>query len=67
MERSGQKLSAGPARNWVGIRFACHGAYLKVIIPAPGSKVTVRCPLCGREADVTHGPGGSDRRYFEVG
>jgi len=67
MDGSGQKLSSGPQRNWIGIRFACHGAYLKVVIPPSGAKTTVKCPLCGREAEVAHGPGGTDRRYFEVG
>lgn len=67
MDGSGQNPSKGPHRNWVGIRFACHGAYLKVVIPPQGSKTIVKCPLCGREAEIVHGTGGSDRRYFEVG
>jgi hypothetical protein len=68
MDGFGQNPSStGPQRNWIGIRFVCHGAYLKVVVPPIGSKVTVKCPVCGREADVEHGPGGSNRPYFEVG
>lgn len=58
---------SGPIQNWVGIRFVCHGSYLKVVVPPEGRTTTVRCPSCGREADVMRGSGGSDRNYFEVG
>jgi len=54
-------------RNWIGIRFSCHDAYLRVVVPPEGRKTTVKCPVCGREVDVMKGPGGSDRTYFEVG
>lgn len=57
----------GPTQNWIGIRFACHGAYLRVVVPPAGKKTTVKCPVCGREADVVRGAEGSDRRFFEIG
>jgi len=58
--------SRGPTRNWIGLRFSCHGAYLRVVVPPEGRKITARCPVCGREADVSSDPEGSDRRFFEI-
>jgi hypothetical protein len=54
-------------RNWVAVRFRCHGGYLRITIPSDGRAAVARCPVCGAEARFVRGEGGTTSKFFEVG
>lgn len=64
----GGAVGAGGAggRPWLGVRFSCSGAYLRVYRNAEGTAYLARCPRCGRTARFRVGPGGTGERFFEV-
>ncbi|HNY31254.1 MAG TPA: hypothetical protein PKO15_10240 [Fibrobacteria bacterium] len=51
----------------MSVKFACHGGLLRLALPADGSTVAAKCPVCGREAFFRRGTGGSSSTWFEVG
>jgi hypothetical protein len=53
-------------RPWLGVRFACSGAYLRVYRNAAGTEYLARCPRCGKSVRFAVGPGGTGQRFFEV-
>jgi hypothetical protein len=68
-ERSdgGQTGASEPGgRPWLGVRFACSGAYLRVYRNAAGTEYLARCPRCGKSVRFAVGPGGTGQRFFEV-
>ena len=69
-ERSGKGESSantpGAERPWLGIRFTCAGAYIRVYRSADGSGYRATCPRCARCVKFEVGHGGTDQRFFEV-
>jgi hypothetical protein len=53
-------------RPWLGVKFACSGAYLRVYRNAAGTEYLARCPRCGKSVRFAVGPGGTAQRFFEV-
>ena len=57
---------AGKERPWLGVRFTCAGAYIRVYRNAAGTAYLATCPRCARCVRFAVGQGGSDQRFFEV-
>ncbi len=57
--------SAG-SRPWIGVRFECAGAYVRVFRDATGAEYLARCPRCGAPVRFRVGPGGTEERFFRV-
>ena len=53
-------------RPWLGIRFTCSGAYVRVYRSADGKRYQARCPRCSRQVTFRVGEGGTGERFFEV-
>lgn len=53
-------------RPWLGVRFTCAGAYIRVYRQPDGSRYIARCPRCGRSAIFRVGPDGTGSRQFEI-
>ncbi|MBL9031824.1 MAG: hypothetical protein JNM80_08965 [Phycisphaerae bacterium] len=53
-------------RPWLGVRFACSGAYLRVYRNPEDRQYRATCPRCGRTVTFRVGPGGTSSRFFEV-
>lgn len=58
--------SAQTERPWLGVRFGCTGAYLRVYRARDGISYHARCPRCGRAVTFKVGEGGTSHRFFEV-
>lgn len=57
----------GPGgRPWIGVRFLCAGAYVRVPRNADGSAYLARCPRCGKMVRFRVGQGGTNQRFFDV-
>lgn len=56
----------GEARPWIGVRFRCAGAYLRVLRNKDATAYLASCPRCGKRIRFRVGPGGTDQRFFEV-
>jgi hypothetical protein len=68
-ERTGgmvQPPATPPDRPWLGVRFTCAGAYVRVYRSADGSCYRALCPKCSRCVKFEVGHGGTDQRFFEV-
>lgn len=59
---------AAPAgeRAWIGVRFLCSGAYVRVHRDVRRAEYLARCPKCSKTLKFRVGEGGTDRRIFEV-
>jgi hypothetical protein len=55
----------GP-RPWLGVRFRCAGAYLRVYRSPAAAEYRATCPRCARCIRFAVGEGGTDQRFFEV-
>jgi hypothetical protein len=68
LELSGRSPRAGTptGRPWLGVRFACSGAYLRVYRSGDARAYLARCPRCGKAVRFRVGPGGTGERFFEV-
>lgn len=53
-------------RPWLGVRFACSGAYQRVYRTQDGSMYLARCPKCGKSIRFRVGEGGTNQRFFSV-
>jgi len=53
-------------RPWLGVRFSCSGAYLRVYRSVDGTQYRATCPRCGRAVVFRVGQGGTPSRFFEV-
>ena len=66
----GRTVQAGGEGNeqtpWLGVRFLCAGAYLRVYRNRAGTAYTANCPKCSKCIRFRVGPGGSSQRFFEV-
>jgi hypothetical protein len=65
-ERAMEAAMGDTSRPWLGVRFACAGAYVRVLRNAEGTGYTARCPRCGRCMRFRVGQGGTSQRFFEV-
>lgn len=55
-----------PGRPWLQVYFRCSGQYQRVYRNARGDLYIARCTKCGQSIRFAVGPGGTDRRFFEV-
>jgi hypothetical protein len=60
--------SQGSASNrpFLGVHFACCGAYARIYRNADQTAYVGHCPRCTRRLQVNIAPGGSDQRFFSV-
>lgn len=59
--------SGAGGRPWIGVRFLCAGAYVRVPRNKDGTAYLAMCPRCGKTVRFRVGPGGTEQRFFEVG
>lgn len=62
----GEQAAGAAARPWLGVKFTCSGAYVRVYRNADGTAYHARCPKCGQCMRFRVGQGGTDKRFFEV-
>ncbi len=60
------RAPAPAPRPWIGVRFTCAGAYVRVYRKPEDKAYNARCPRCGRCVRFAVGPGGTSARFFEV-
>ncbi len=65
-ERASAAALGGDERPWLGVRFTCASAYVRVYRNTAGTAYTARCPRCGRCVRFRVGTGGTNQRFFEV-
>jgi len=53
-------------RKFIGVKFNCHGVYVRIYINKTGTAYEGRCPKCFRPVKFKVGEGGTDHRFFEV-
>ena len=56
----------GTGNPWIGVRFTCAGAYVRVYRKPDAPAYLARCPRCGKCVRFRVGPGGTNARFFEV-
>lgn len=56
----------GAQQPWIGVRFECAGAYVRVFRDRAGAGYLARCPRCGTPVRFRVGPAGTDERFFRV-
>jgi hypothetical protein len=60
----------GPGRPvgnpWIGVRFTCAGAYIRVYRKPTDTQYVARCPKCMQCIRFRVGPGGHTARQFDV-
>jgi hypothetical protein len=61
---AGGGAPASPRRPWVGITFACCGAYSRVYRRPDADRYVGRCPRCSRQVVLRVGHGGTSARQF---
>lgn len=64
---SGQRPATRPeSRAYLGLHFACAGAYVRAHRNRQGTAYQGRCPRCGRTVSFRIGAGGTSDRFFTV-
>lgn len=63
---AGGSSAENGGRPWLGVRFACAGAYVRVYRDKDGKAYNARCPRCGKAIVFRVGPGGNNQRFYEV-
>ena len=56
----------GGDRPWLGVRFVCANAYVRVYRNKDGTAYLARCPKCGESVRFAVGVGGTPQRFFEI-
>jgi hypothetical protein len=56
----------GTLRPFLGMHFACCGAYARVYVNRSRSAYEGNCPVCGKPVRVKIDPGGTEARFFTV-
>jgi len=51
---------------WIGVRFTCAGAYIRVYRKPEDKQYVARCPKCQQCVNFRVGPEGSSARQFDV-
>jgi hypothetical protein len=51
-------------RSFLGVNFACCGAYARIYVNSERSAYLGHCPRCSRPVQIKIDPGGSDQRFF---
>jgi hypothetical protein len=64
--RRGPGQPAAGQRPWIGVRFLCAGAYVRVGRNPDATAYHAVCPRCGKRLRFRVGPGGTEQRFFEV-
>lgn len=60
-----EKAPATPLkRPFLGVRFACCGVYVRVLLKAEQTTYFAHCPRCLGKLEIRIGPGGSEQRIF---
>lgn len=62
----GGRGGGAEGRPWIGVRFLCAGAYVRVSRNKEGTAYHAMCPRCGKRIRFRVGPGGTNQRFFEV-
>ena len=52
------------SRSFLGVNFACCGAYARIYANSERSAYLGHCPRCGRAVQIKIGPGGTEQRFF---
>jgi len=58
--------ATGGPRPWLGVRFVCGGAYIRVYRRPEDPAYVARCPRCAECVRFRVGPGGDNARLFDV-
>ncbi len=58
--------ASGAERPWLRVWFRCSGEYQRVYRNARGDLYVARCTKCAKSIRFAVGPGGTNRRFFEV-
>jgi hypothetical protein len=58
------KSESESSRPFLGVTFACCGAYARVYVNRAGTAYEGRCPRCAKPVRFPIGPDGSDARFF---
>ena len=61
-----ERDEAPAPKPWLGVKFTCSGAYLRVFRNSEGTGYAARCPKCGKCIRFRVGAGGTEQRFFEV-
>jgi hypothetical protein len=52
------------SRSFLGVNFACCGAYARIYVNPERNAYLGHCPRCGRPVQIKIGPGGTEQRFF---
>jgi len=52
------------SRSFLGVNFACCGAYARIYPNLERIAYLGHCPRCGRPVQIKIGPGGTKQRFF---
>ena len=59
-----QPTADASSKSFLGVNFACCGAYARIYVNPERSAYLGHCPRCGRQVQIKIGPGGTEQRFF---